>query len=275
MPRNDVELARELHKSFPNAVCSGQNCWSTALENGCSHQCRISIENGVLVLTTGPIHIIGSPQNVAAMNASLPCASRIVCTTRGLQLRTECALQNDSPLSTIWGAAILDFQAALDVAGGVLMPQTIQTLKYGPEIDAPAPYWNARENEDGSLSVPIIDRHALMRASAQTVTAEMTGRREYPYEVRSALAEYLLRATSQLRFVKACAAPDSISEWSAWLEASPQKCGMDEALAAVIAACRDCAPAVKALTELPLASRFHEIASIWRSEPAPISHERR
>jgi hypothetical protein len=274
MTQPEIELASELNRLFPDATPRGRASWSVALQNGRSHLSRVSLEDDILSLTTAPLAIHGSPQSVAAMNASLPAASRIVCAVDGLRLRTEWSLPADAPIGKICESAVYDFQAGLDLFCGAPVPQPI-TSSIPAFEKHPSPHWNARENGDGTWSVPLPDHRAVLRASESFVKVDIIPGSEPPDEVRSAVAEYLLRGTFPLRFVKACASPDSAAQWAAWIQASPAVCGMDEALTSVAVAYRECAPSARALSEPWLAQRFREIGSIWRARLAPIPKERR
>jgi hypothetical protein len=246
------------------------------MQNGRAHQSQVSIDDNLLVVTTGPLAINGSPQSLAAINASVPAATRIVCASGGLELRTECVLRADIGISQIWQSLLGDCQHGLDILGGESVPQpTAIATPHNFDEEEPALHWNARAEGDGNWIVPLAHEKALLHASASIVRTEIIAQQEWPDQVRFAVSEYLLRATSQLRFVKACATPHSSSQWSAWIQASPAACGMEEALTCVALACRECGAAVRALSELRIAQLFREISSIWRDGLAPISRERR
>ena len=275
MVEAELEFAPELKRLFPQATPRARPSWSIPLQNGRSHMCRASIGNDVLILTTGLLGISAFPQTIMAMNTSLPASSRIVCTVDGLRLRTERALQGDATFSRVCEAAMLEFQFSLDVFGGASTPIPASRSIFALETEDPAPHWNARENGDGTWSVPLIEHRAVLMASPLFVKAYGIPQDGYPEDVRSALAEYLLRVTSQVLFVKACATPDSDTNWTGWLQASPCVCGMDEALTSVFVAHRESASAARALSEVRIAQRFREIGSIWGAGAAPISQERR
>jgi hypothetical protein len=271
MLQPELELVSQMKKLFPGATPRGRASWSVALQNGRSHLSRVSLEDDVVILTTGPLGIHGSPQSVVAMNATLPAASRIVCATDGLQLRAEWALPPDAMISKVWEAVLCDFQAGLDILGGASIPQPVTLPTYAFEREDPAPHWNVRPNGDGTWSVPLPHEKAALHASASLVTARILAQFEYPEEVRAAVAELLLRGTSYLRFVKACATPDSATQWSAWIQASPAVCGTDKALTGVALAYGECASAARALSEVRLARRFREVGSTWRAGQAAYS----
>lgn len=281
MTHTEVDLASQVQRGFPQATAQGRACWSVAMQNGRSHNSRVSLEDDILVLTTGPLAINGSPQSVMAMNPSLGAASRIVCATDGLQFRTEWAvsadgmLRREAMISQIWEASLCDFQRGLDVLSGAPIPQPVAFPTQSREEQEPAPHWNARAEGEGAWMVPLPHEKVSLRASALLVKVDAITQGEWPDEVRSAISEYLLRATSQLRFVKACATSDSNAQWSAWIEASPVACGMEEALICVALAYREFGAAVRALSEVRLAQRFHEIGSVWRAGLAPISKQER
>ena len=264
MPQSELELESQVQKLFPGATQHGRACWSAALQNGRSHWSRVYFEDDTAVLTTGPLDIPGSPQRILAWNAVLPAASRIVCNEDGLQLRTEWVLSPDATAGDIWETARRDFQAGLDLLGGESVPPPAELPAGNFESQEPAPRWNARANGDGTWSVPLPHAQAALQASAALVKAETIAGDEHADEVRAAVAEVLLRGTSYLRFVKACATPDGEGRWAAWIQASPAVCGMDAALAAVALAHRECAAAARALSEVRLALRFREVCSAWR-----------
>ena len=257
------ELASQIHRLFPAATPLGRASWSITLQNGRSHLTRVFLEDDNVVLTTGPIAMHGSPQSVVAMNASLPAASRIVCAADGLQLRTEWALGPDETVNKLWEAALNDFQVGLDVIGGASIPQFVTLPTCTFETQGPQQHWNARAIGDGTWRVPLPHEQTALRASASFVTAEMIPEHEYPAEVRAAVAELLLRGTSHVRFVKACAKADSAEKWAAWIQAPVAVCGMEEALTSVALSYRECAPAIRALSEVQPARRFREVSSAW------------
>jgi hypothetical protein len=265
MPLSAIDLANHILNLFPGATRLGRSCWSTALQNGRSHVSRVYLDDDTAILTTGPLGIPACPQQVLAWNALLPAASRIVWTGDGLELRTEWAIAPDADGGDLWERARRDFQTGLDVLGGETVPPNPDPVPASSESEGPAPHWNARLNEDGAWSISLPHEQAAVRASATLVTAGTLAEGDYPDEVRAAAAEALLRGTSHLRFVKACAAPGESARWSAWIQASPVACGLEEALASVALAHVDCADAVRALQEVRLAQRYRQVSSVWRN----------
>jgi hypothetical protein len=278
MALSECDFASHVKRLFDNVAAVSRSSWSVALQNGRSHSSRVSIENDVLVLTTDPLYLDVSPERVLAINASLPASTRIVCRLDGLRIQTELALSGHDANGIdgkICEAAVHDFRCSLDVLGGASFRDTAAQSMCAIDIQDPAPDWNARENGDGSWTVPLAETHAVLLVSASLAKVGAVAPGEYPQEVRCAVAEYLLRVTSQIRFVKACATEDSDTNWTAWLQAAPCVCGIDDAIAAVALAYRETARELRVLTELRIAQRFREIGSIWRAAPAPISKERR
>ena len=271
-----LAVAENMRKAFPDATRIGPASWSFVYQNGRAHSSRAWLEGSTFVLTSRPLSLRGSPQSVGARNVTLPAASRIALTRDGLELRTEVVLWPDAETSSVCEGTLDEFRMALDVLGGKSAAAAdIPPTSCVPFEQEPPPHWNARANEDGSWSISLPHEKAALHASATLVVAKLLDQRESPEEVRAAVAEFLLRSTSEIRFVKACATSDGDADWTAWIQASPATCGgMDEALTATAFAYRECAAEVRALSEVRLARRYQEVASIWRAKVASIPREK-
>jgi len=272
-----LAVAENMRKAFPDATRIGPASWSFVYQNGRAHSSRAWLEGSTFVLTSSPLSLRGSPQSMVAKNVTLPAASRITLTRDGLELRTEVVLWPDAETSSVCEGTLDEFRMALDVLGGKSAPAAeIPPTSCVPFEQEPAPHWNAHKNEDGTWTISLPHgRAAALHASPTLVVAKLLDQRESPQEVRAAVAEFLLRSTSEIRFVKACATSDRDTDWAAWIQASPATCGgMDEALTATAFAYGECAAEVRALSEVRLARRHQEVASIWRAKVASIPKEK-
>jgi hypothetical protein len=271
----ELAVGESIRKAFPDATTSGPACWSFIYQNGRAHSSRGWLEGNTFVLTSTQLSLGDSPQRVLAKNVTLPAATRIVLTRDGgLELRTEVVLWPDAEISVCEGT-LDEFRIALDILGckatsaAEIPPRSVSFEQ------EPAPNWSARKNEDGTWTISLPHEKAALHASPILVVAKLLDQRESPEEVRAAVAEFLLRSTSEIRFAKACARSDADADWAAWIQASPATCGgMDEALTATTFAYRECAAEVRALSEVRLARRYQEVASIWRAQVASIPREK-
>jgi hypothetical protein len=254
-----------LRALFPDAVATGASAWSVALRNGHRHDVRVECGAGGRVGLSTPLPLDAyTPNHLAQLNPGLPRGSRIVCANGAPRLIAELAPGAALPSALTRG---LDhFQRSLDILSGVSAA--------GPEDAAPTlavgsseweDDWDAEVEPNGEASVKLPHRSLALtaRVSPQGCCVGLFGPVAAAPAVRDAVAELLLRVSSQVNFVRVCASLDGAMLWSARLDVPSGLCSTGEALAALALVCRQSAAEVRALGDEQLAGRYRAFSSIW------------
>ena len=216
---------------------SAPAAWTLAMSNGQPHSIRARLDGDTLELVTGPLPRDLPPACMLRANLALPPPSRLVVTASdALLLRAEIVLDENTQCDTVLAAALAALRAGLDAAAGAPLP-TLPTNEEPWDIERTAAEagFEARPAAAGRYRVEFPERRSRAAFVGPGLTAEMEmlPPGEYPDPVRQAVATFLLRATSVIRFVRAAGGAEGGARLEVRFPAPPAPARMESAMLAL------------------------------------------